>query len=85
MQFITNAMLFNLYIERGIEECKEALKGIKIKRVAIKTIRFADITILEDRENKLQNIQAVMNKGLQEKCSMKKPEIMVWELMTMGS
>jgi len=48
-------LLFNIYIEQGINECKEYCTGIKVNGLRIQMLRFADdIAIIAQDEIKLK-------------------------------
>jgi len=46
-------LLFNIYIEHAINECKEYWTGIKVNGVRIQMLRFADdiVIIAQDEIN----------------------------------
>ena len=39
-------LLFNIYIEQAINECKEYCTGVKVNGVRIQMVRFADDTVI---------------------------------------
>ena len=46
-------LLFNIYIEQAINECKEYCTGVKVNGVRIQMVRFADdiVIIAQDEIN----------------------------------
>ncbi|KAI5715577.1 hypothetical protein M8J77_018806 [Diaphorina citri] len=73
--------LFNIYIEKAIEECKECCTGIVLNGVRIQMLRFADdIALLAPDEFNLKRSLECMNEVLAEykmKMNMTKTEILV--------
>ncbi|KAI5714823.1 hypothetical protein M8J77_005970 [Diaphorina citri] len=73
--------LFNIYIEKAIEECKECCTGIVLNGVRIQMLRFADdIALLAPDEFNLKRSLECMNEVLAEykmKMNMTKIEILV--------
>lgn len=73
--------LFNIYIEKAIEKCKECCTGIVLNGVRIQMLRFADdIALLAPDESNLKRSLECMNEVLTEykmKINMTKTEILV--------
>ena len=56
MLFNLLPLLFNIYIEQAINECKEYCTGIKVNGVRIQMLRFADDIVIRAQDEINLNI-----------------------------
>ncbi|KAI5728729.1 hypothetical protein M8J77_020289 [Diaphorina citri] len=73
--------LFNIYIEKAIQECKETCTGIVLNGLRVQMLRFADdIAVIAPDEYNLKRVLENMNEILEDykmKINMSKTEILV--------
>ena len=79
---ILSPLLFNIYIEQGINECKEYCTGIKVSGKRIQMQRFADDTaiIAQDEVNLKrapESLHGILKSNYKMKINREKTEVMV--------
>ena len=75
-------LLFNIYTEQDINECKKYCTGIKVNGVRIQMLRFADdvAIIVQDEihlKRALENLDDILKSNYKIKINRKKTEVMV--------
>jgi hypothetical protein len=75
-------LLFNIYVQQAINECKECCSGIKVNRIRIQMLSFADdIAIMAQGEinlkRALESLEDILKIKQKVKINRKKTEVMV--------
>jgi len=75
-------LLFNIYVEQAINECKEYCTGIKVNGMRLQMLRFADdVVIIAQGEinlkRSLESLDDILKSNYKLKINRKKTEVMV--------
>ena len=83
-------LLFNIYIEQAINECKEYCTGIKVNGVRIQMLRFADVIVIIEQDEinskrALESLDDILKRNYQMKINWKKQKLWfalkIWKIL----